>query len=389
MDSLLQVGDEDGKAKTALLKMRVQFMLQVPQDDIKSLRQVSSFSSEALDDAHPISEEPVKWRRSKVFELWDSMTAKLAGDANIPFLLLHLPQIVLNTRNLLEGNTSALLAVPWLGMLTGLLGNLCLASYFIKKRETEATVVQTLGVISIYVVMLQLAMVKVMPLPQFIVTSVVVASSHYKFYAIFQFAPPVNLELLGRLHDNSRGLHPYTTLASDLEEFLGEFRYKGKVKDIELKGHTDSVDQLCWDPKHADLIATSSGDKTVRLWDARSGKCSQQAKLSGENINITYKPDGVYIAVGNRDDELTILDVRKFKPMHKRKFNYEVFYYLDELDDSLSYALGAGPLFDVSEDSDYVRTLLGKSLSLVFPLKFYDNCSKSLAIFIKLRVVTR
>ncbi|VFQ90460.1 unnamed protein product [Cuscuta campestris] len=42
-----------------------------------------------------------------------------------------------------------------------------------------------------------------------------------------------------------------------------------KAKDIELKGHTDSVDQLCWDPKHADLIATASLDKTVRLWDAR------------------------------------------------------------------------------------------------------------------------
>lgn len=45
---------------------------------------------------------------------------------------------------------------------------------------------------------------------------------------------------------------------------------QGKAKDIELKGHTDSVDQLCWDPKHPELIATASGDKTVRLWDARS-----------------------------------------------------------------------------------------------------------------------
>lgn len=30
------------------------------------------------------------------------------------------------------------------------------------------------------------------------------------------------------------------------------------------------------------------------------GKCSQLAELSGENINITYKPDGTHVAVGNR-----------------------------------------------------------------------------------------
>ncbi|ONH99530.1 hypothetical protein PRUPE_6G035000 [Prunus persica] len=57
----------------------------------------------------------------------------------------------------------------------------------------------------------------------------------------------------------------------------------GKVKVIELKWHTDSVDQ-----QHA------------------------------------YRPDRTHIAVGNRDDELTILDVRKFRSIHKRKFNYEV-----------------------------------------------------------------
>ncbi|KAJ8774020.1 hypothetical protein K2173_009451 [Erythroxylum novogranatense] len=40
----------------------------------------------------------------------------------------------------------------------------------------------------------------------------------------------------------------------------------------------------------------------------------------------------------------------------------KVFYYLGELNDSLSYALGAGSLFDVSEDSDYVNTLLAKAI---------------------------
>ncbi|TMW89675.1 hypothetical protein EJD97_016822 [Solanum chilense] len=40
----------------------------------------------------------------------------------------------------------------------------------------------------------------------------------------------------------------------------------------------------------------------------------------------------------------------------------KVFYHLGEHDDSLSYALGAGPLFDVNEESDYVHTVLAKAL---------------------------
>ncbi|CAB4270709.1 unnamed protein product [Prunus armeniaca] len=85
----------------------------------------------------------------------------------------------------------------------------------------------------------------------------------------------------------------------------------GKVKVIELKWHTKSVDQLCWDPKHADLIATASGDE--------SGKCAQLAELSGQNTPIDLM--GCTLPL---DDELTILDVRKVRPIHKRKFNYEV-----------------------------------------------------------------
>ncbi|CAD6259750.1 unnamed protein product [Miscanthus lutarioriparius] len=140
----------------------------------------------------------------KKYQEWDSVTAKFAGAANIPFLLLQLPQIVLNARNLLAGNKTALFAVPWLvrpnlrlrfhllcvccdarfdgfdrtlqGMLTGLLGNLSLLSYFAKKRETEAVIVQTLGVISTYAVLVQLAMAESMPVPQFVATSVVVAA---------------------------------------------------------------------------------------------------------------------------------------------------------------------------------------------------------------------
>lgn len=36
-----------------------------------------------------------------------------------------------------------------------------------------------------------------------------------------------------------------------------------------------------------------------------------------------------------------------------------MFYHLGELNDALTYALGAGSLFDVTEQSEFVQTLLG------------------------------
>lgn len=45
----------------------------------------------------------------------------------------------------------------------------------------------------------------------------------------------------------------------------------------------------------------------------------------------------------------------------------QVFYHLGELDDALSYALGAGALFDLSERSEYVETILGKITKFPVP----------------------
>uniref|UniRef100_A0A7N0U9G9 Uncharacterized protein n=1 Tax=Kalanchoe fedtschenkoi TaxID=63787 RepID=A0A7N0U9G9_KALFE len=125
---------------------------------------------------YPIGDQEPEKAKNDSLEQWDSLTAKFSGAANLPFLLLQLPQIILNARNLMAGNKAALLAVPWLGMLTGLLGNLSLLSYFAKKKEAEAVVVQTLGVISTYIVLSQLAMAEAMPLSYFVVISSVVGS---------------------------------------------------------------------------------------------------------------------------------------------------------------------------------------------------------------------
>ncbi|GER50067.1 26S proteasome non-ATPase regulatory subunit [Striga asiatica] len=61
-------------------------------------------------------------------------------------------------------------------------------------------------------------------------------------------------------------------------------------------------------------------------------------------------------------------------------FCHQVFYYLGELSDSLTYALGAGSLFDISEDSDYVHTLLAKAIDEYASLKTKKDEAKDSAV---------
>ena len=45
---------------------------------------------------------------------WDTITSQLSGSATLAFLMLQLPQIILNSQNLINGNKVALFAVQWM-----------------------------------------------------------------------------------------------------------------------------------------------------------------------------------------------------------------------------------------------------------------------------------
>jgi WD40 repeat protein len=55
-------------------------------------------------------------------------------------------------------------------------------------------------------------------------------------------------------------------------------------KELELKDHTQSVEGICWHPKQADILATISTDKNLRIWDIRS-ECNM---LSRESVRDAY-----------------------------------------------------------------------------------------------------
>lgn len=63
-----------------------------------------------------------------------------------------------------------------------------------------------------------------------------------------------------------------------------------QVKENNYRGHSDSVDQLCWHPTNPDLFVTASGDKTIRIWDVRTTKCMATVNTKGGILFLYVMP---------------------------------------------------------------------------------------------------
>jgi sperm-associated antigen 16 protein len=55
--------------------------------------------------------------------------------------------------------------------------------------------------------------------------------------------------------------------------FKEKYYYRGKCKQT-FRGHVDSVNHVGFIP-YTNNLFTCSGDKTLSIWDARSGLCTQ------------------------------------------------------------------------------------------------------------------
>lgn len=90
-------------------------------------------------------------------------------------------------------------------------------------------------------------------------------------------------------------------------------------------GHTNDIDQLCWNPENSNVLATASVDKTVKVWDVRYTDPIMSIKTKNENMTVCWSNDGSTIAVADKGEVVSFIDTRiGYKIVKDQKFQFEV-----------------------------------------------------------------
>ena len=80
-----------------------------------------------------------------------------------------------------------------------------------------------------------------------------------------------------------------------------------------LEGHSSSVKSVAFSPDGS-RIASGSSDRTIKIWDAKSGK--EIRTLEGHSDSVAFSPDGSRIASGSADRTIKIWDAKLGKKIH-------------------------------------------------------------------------
>lgn len=84
-----------------------------------------------------------------------------------------------------------------------------------------------------------------------------------------------------------------------------------------LTGHSRKVGQVLFNPAAENILASASGDLTIRLWDIGVGSAVHTLKHPDIVQSLSWNADGTMLATTSRDKKLRVWDVRQERPTHE------------------------------------------------------------------------
>ncbi|KAM3827017.1 coronin-7-like isoform 3-T3 [Vipera latastei] len=82
--------------------------------------------------------------------------------------------------------------------------------------------------------------------------------------------------------------------------------------EVVLRGHTEKIYSVKFHPLASDILASSSYDKSVRIWDVRTGR--QELGLHGhidQIFSLAWSPDGCCLATASKDGKVRVYEPRQ------------------------------------------------------------------------------
>ncbi|XP_062999412.1 coronin-7 [Elgaria multicarinata webbii] len=79
-----------------------------------------------------------------------------------------------------------------------------------------------------------------------------------------------------------------------------------------LRGHTEKIYSIKFHPLASDILASSSYDMSVRIWDVRAGKQALRLDGHGDQIfSLAWSPDGRRLATVSKDGKVRVFEPRQ------------------------------------------------------------------------------
>ncbi|SPQ26124.1 c11b7859-d5e2-4ab6-b98b-a8ac3b7ea976 [Thermothielavioides terrestris] len=84
-----------------------------------------------------------------------------------------------------------------------------------------------------------------------------------------------------------------------------------------LPGHSRKVGHVLFNPAAEHILASSSGDLTLKLWDISTGQAAITLRHPEIVQSLSWSANGSMLVTTSRDKKLRVWDVRQEKPVHE------------------------------------------------------------------------